>query len=81
MRYLLESLVIVTVFTYFFALQGLHLFMGMYRYRCFEAESGIVRNMKVLCGFESCPEGAYCALGSQNPSIPVNYDNFGYSYV
>ena len=55
--------------------------MGMYRYRCFHEDFGIVKNSKILCGFEDCPSKFFCAITSQNPNIPTNYDNFGYSYV
>ena len=57
------------------------MFMGMYRYRCFDEEYGIIKNSKNLCGFEECPSGQYCAITSENPNIPTNYDNFGYAYV
>lgn len=42
--FLMEALVIVFIFTYFFALVGLHLFLGLFRLRCHHQETGIMLN-------------------------------------
>lgn len=39
--FLLESLAIVFIFTGFFALAGLHLFHGIFHYRCVHSSYGI----------------------------------------
>jgi hypothetical protein len=40
-KFLVEALLIVVIFSYFFALFGMHLFKGLFYYRCYHAESGI----------------------------------------
>lgn len=48
--FLIEALVIVLIFTYFFALIGLHLFLGLFRLKCHYEDIGLVINR--MCGYE-----------------------------
>lgn len=42
LKFLLESFVIVLIFTFFFALIGLHLFNGIFHNKCFDNLTGII---------------------------------------
>jgi hypothetical protein len=55
--------------------------MGLFRYRCFHKDYGIIKNSSLICGYENCPSDFFCAISSENPNIPTNYDNFGYAYA
>lgn len=37
LKFLMEALIIVLIFTFYFALSGLHVFFGLFRYRCYDA--------------------------------------------
>jgi hypothetical protein len=52
LKFLIESLILLLIVTFFFALQGLHLFSGLFRLRCFDYETGIIANLSKVCGFE-----------------------------
>lgn len=79
-KFLMEALIIVVIFSYFFALFGMHLFKGLFYYRCYHGEYGIVTGEE--CGFNlHChEEGTFCARSLKNPNIPTNFDDICYSY-
>ncbi|CAD8119651.1 unnamed protein product [Paramecium sonneborni] len=81
LKFLLEALIIVIIFSYFFALFGMHLFQGLFRYKCYYAESGIQTNQ--ICGYNlSCQnQSMICSKSLTNPNVPTNFDDIFYSYV
>ena len=60
-QFLTEALYSVFLFTLFFALIGLHLLKGLYSFRCFQMEYGIISE-ESRCGFShQChEEGTIC---------------------
>ncbi|CAK57129.1 unnamed protein product (macronuclear) [Paramecium tetraurelia] len=80
LRFLLESLLIVVIFSYFFALFGMHLFQGLFLYKCYHAESGIQTNY--LCGYNlECQDySMICCKSLTNPNVPTNFDDIFYSF-
>ncbi|CAD8084110.1 unnamed protein product [Paramecium sonneborni] len=79
-KFLLEALLIVIIFSYFFALFGQHLFKGLFQYHCYIAEEGI--QTKEECGYNLlCKEHELiCAKSYTNPNVPTNFDDIFYSY-
>ncbi|CAK87628.1 unnamed protein product (macronuclear) [Paramecium tetraurelia] len=79
-KFLLEALLIVIIFSYFFALFGQHLFKGLFQYHCYIAEEGI--QTKEECGYNlQCKEHELiCAKSLSNPNVPTNFDDIFYSY-
>ncbi|CAD8081174.1 unnamed protein product [Paramecium primaurelia] len=77
---ILEALLIVIIFSYFFALFGQHLFKGLFQYHCYIAEEGI--QTKEKCGYNlQCKEHELiCAKSFNNPNVPTNFDDIFYSY-
>lgn len=49
-KFLIEALVIVLIFTFFFSLFGLHLFVGLFRLKCHYEDTGIV--IARMCGYD-----------------------------
>ncbi|CAD8124288.1 unnamed protein product [Paramecium sonneborni] len=80
LRFLLEALIIVIIFSYFFALFGMHLFQGLFLYKCYYSELGIQTN--VLCGYNlQCEDQSMiCSKSLTNPNVPTNFDDIFYSY-
>jgi hypothetical protein len=58
-KFLLEAVLIMVIFSTYFALQGLHLFQGLFRNTCLVEEVGIPGPHR-FCGYEPCPSGQYC---------------------
>ncbi|CAD8206266.1 unnamed protein product [Paramecium pentaurelia] len=81
LRFLLEALIIVIIFSYFFALFGMHLFQGLFLHKCYYAESGIQTN--ILCGYNlQCEDQSMiCFKSITNPNVPTNFDDIFYSYI
>jgi hypothetical protein len=48
-KYLFESLMIVILFSLFFAVCGFHLFYQIFTYRCFQSEYGIADEVGMGC--------------------------------
>ena len=81
-KFLTEALYSVLLFTMFFALIGLHLLNGAYRYRCFELEFGVIHE-ELRCGFSAhCSEHGTICLKTMINSEPSNqYDDIFYSFM
>ena len=81
-QFLTEALYSVFLFTLFFALVGLHLFKGLYSYRCFELEFGLVVE-EARCGYSyQCKEEGTVCIKEKINSEPINnYDDIFYAVM
>ncbi|KAM3140246.1 Sodium channel protein type 4 subunit alpha [Paramecium bursaria] len=56
-KFLIETLIIIILFTTFFALVGMHLFNGLFRLRCFDESTN--EATEELCGYaQKCEHGS-----------------------
>lgn len=59
-KFIIKAVVIVFIISGFFALVGLHLFNGLFHFRCFELETGLLLMNKYTCGYDTCPLKFQC---------------------
>ncbi|CAK63943.1 unnamed protein product (macronuclear) [Paramecium tetraurelia] len=79
-RFLLEALMIVGLFSLFFAITGVFLFQGLFNYRC-QYDNGDETDGWVQCNQNSCyEEGMSCKYSSFTPKLPTSFNNVVYSY-
>ncbi|CAD8110743.1 unnamed protein product [Paramecium primaurelia] len=79
-RFLLEALMIVGLFSVFFAICGVFLFQGLFNYRC-QYDNGDETDGWIQCNQNSCfEEGMSCQYSSFTPKLPTSFNNVIYSY-
>ncbi|CAD8125822.1 unnamed protein product [Paramecium sonneborni] len=78
-RYILEALAIVGLFSLFFALSGLFLFHGLFNYRCVPIDQEIGDDW-IQCNVDQCPDGMECKYVDQTIKLPTSFNNIIYSY-
>ncbi|CAD8122391.1 unnamed protein product [Paramecium sonneborni] len=79
-RFLLEALMIVGLFSVFFAICGVFLFQGLFNYRC-QYDNGDETDGWIQCNQNSCfEEGMSCQYSQFTPKLPTSFNNVIYSY-
>ncbi|CAD8209125.1 unnamed protein product [Paramecium pentaurelia] len=78
-RYILEALAIVGLFSLFFALTGVFLFQGLFNYRCVPINEDI-GDVWIQCNVDDCPNGMECKFVDQTIKLPTSFNNIIYSY-
>ncbi|CAD8104211.1 unnamed protein product [Paramecium primaurelia] len=79
-RFLLEALMIVGLFSLFFAITGVFMFQGLFNYRC-QYDNGDESDGWIQCNQNSCyEEGMSCQFSSFTPKPPTSFNNVVYSY-
>ncbi|CAD8200926.1 unnamed protein product [Paramecium octaurelia] len=79
-KFLIEALMIVGLFSLFFAICGVFLFQGLFNYRC-EYDNGDETDGWVQCHENSCyEEGMTCKFTSETPKMPTSFNNVIFSY-
>lgn len=80
-NFLSEAFGLVLLITVYFGLGGLHLFRGLYKYRCMERVSGII-NLDSVCGaYTQCSIESMCVKMQDNVNLSDSYDNFFFSFA
>ncbi|CAD8123231.1 unnamed protein product [Paramecium sonneborni] len=80
-KYILEALAIVGLFSLFFALVGLYLFQGLFNYRCISLnpDEGPGDNW-IQCNVDQCPDQMICSFVPYTVKVPTSFNNIIYSY-
>ncbi|CAD8121632.1 unnamed protein product [Paramecium sonneborni] len=79
-RFLLEALMIVGLFSVFFAITGVFMFQGLFNYRC-QYDNGDETDGWIQCNQNQCfEEGMSCQYSSFTPKLPTSFNNVIYSY-
>ncbi|CAD8147067.1 unnamed protein product [Paramecium octaurelia] len=79
-KFLLEALMIVGLFSLFFAIFGVFLFQGLFNFRC-EYDNGDETDGWVQCHQNQCYEnGMTCKYTEETPKMPTSFNNVIYSY-
>ncbi|CAD8208793.1 unnamed protein product [Paramecium pentaurelia] len=78
-KYILEALAIVGLFSLFFALAGVFLFQGLFNYRCVPINEEMGDDW-IQCNVDQCPEGMECKYVEQTIKLPTSFNNIIYSY-
>ncbi|CAD8091567.1 unnamed protein product [Paramecium primaurelia] len=79
-KFLLEALMIVGLFSLFFAICGVFLFQGLFNFRC-EYDNGDETDGWVQCHQNQCYEdGMTCKYTEDTPKMPTSFNNVIYSY-
>ncbi|CAD8095957.1 unnamed protein product [Paramecium sonneborni] len=79
-KFLIEALMIVGLFSLFFAICGVFLFQGLFNYRC-EFENGDETAGWIQCHQNSCYEdGMICKFTNETPKMPTSFNNVIFSY-
>ncbi|CAK82706.1 unnamed protein product (macronuclear) [Paramecium tetraurelia] len=80
-KYILEALAIVGLFSLFFALAGLYLFQGLFNYRCMptnpDEDAG---DDWIQCNVDQCPDEMTCQYVANTVKVPTSFNNIIYSY-
>ena len=77
---LFASLVVLFFFLLIFAIAGVQLWSGSFRYQCLDLASGAASG--TVCGNYECPAGQKCAYTLDNPNYGVtNFDNIFYALL
>ncbi|CAD8111921.1 unnamed protein product [Paramecium sonneborni] len=79
-KFLLEALMIVGLFSVFFAICGVFLFQGLFNYRC-QYNNGDETDGWIQCNQNLCfEEGMSCLYSQYTPKLPTSFNNVIYSY-
>ncbi|CAG9314125.1 SCN4A_2 [Blepharisma stoltei] len=82
---LLNILAILFFFLLIFAIGGVQLFMGLFKYSCINSETGqylYPKSTEQVCGALTCPLGYYCVNSLNNPLYGMmNFDNVIFSWL
>ncbi|CAD8054705.1 unnamed protein product [Paramecium primaurelia] len=79
-KFLLEALMIVGLFSLFFAIFGVFLFQGLFNFRC-EYDNGDETDGWIQCHQNQCYEdGMTCKYTEETPKMPTSFNNVIYSY-
>lgn len=78
---LVAALVILIFCLLIFAVAGLQLFMGLFRSRCFDLDSGVYDKDSEVCDFGTCGSGV-CVESLDNPwHGGLNFDNIYFAFI
>ena len=79
-RPLFAALIVLSFFLLIFAIAGVHLLMGSFKFRCMDLETGVLGGDSELCGFAGCGVLEECGKGLENPNYGnTNFDNIFYA--
>ncbi|CAD8096268.1 unnamed protein product [Paramecium sonneborni] len=79
-KFLIEALMIVGLFSLFFAICGVFLFQGLFNYRCV-FENGDEVDGWIQCHQNQCYEdGMICKFTNETPKMPTSFNNVIFSY-
>jgi len=79
---LIEAFVVLYIGYLIFSITGLQLFMGQFKKRCINIETGIEHEDDDLCGIRECPIGYFCGKTNSNPNFEQsNFDTIFYSFI
>ncbi|CAD8075871.1 unnamed protein product [Paramecium primaurelia] len=78
LKFLLEALIIVGLFSLFFGVFGVLLFQNLFNYRC-QYENGDETEGWIQCNENICPDGMSCQYSDYTPKQPTSFNNIIYS--
>ncbi|CAD8120846.1 unnamed protein product [Paramecium sonneborni] len=73
-KYLIEALMIVILFSLIFASMGIFLFQGLFNYRC-QYENGDETDGWIQCHIDQCPDGMKCMYSEYTPKMPTSFND------
>ncbi|CAD8125783.1 unnamed protein product [Paramecium sonneborni] len=77
-KFLVEALIIVGLFSLFFGVFGVLLFQNLFNYRC-QYENGQETEDWIQCVQDTCPDQMKCLYSEQTPRLPTSFNNFIYA--
>lgn len=81
-KYLIKALMIVIIFSVFFASLGSSLFHGLINYRCLPVNyENADETPWIACRITSCPDDLTCQYVPSGPILPTSFNNIFCSYA
>jgi hypothetical protein len=62
-----DTIIVLLFFFLIFAIAGLQLFTGYFKFRCVNIETGVAAADDGFCGYTDCPPGYFCGKQNENP--------------